>query len=139
MGLPAVEHYLRGIVSDYQELREQLQDHYGREADFGRTRPEPRMGSAYAWLGGKSFRARTYGPAERLSNTAWDVHMANSAEYLSKNLHLVRTEVFHATTLTPNDGTTVPGAHSLYFTNVLKELMRDVFQCEYGGETIRVV
>ena len=137
-GLPAVEHYLSGIVSDYQGIRAQMQDCYGNEAEFGRSRPEPRMGSAYGWLGGKSFRARTYGHAERLSNNAWDVHMANSAEYLSKNLHMVRSEAFHPTRLTPNDGTNVPGAYSLYDTKVLRDLMRSVFQCEYQDETFRV-
>ena len=129
--LPAVENYIQDIAAGWNRQRLALTDCFGSEFEFGNLRPEPVMGSTYYWLGGKSFRALTFGHAERKCDTEHDKHMQDAAEHLSKNLQLLSYEVGHTTTIRGSAGAQVPGPYSMEETTVLRRLMKSMFECEY--------
>ena len=96
------------------------------------------MGTTYHWLGGKSYRARTFGHAERRCDTAHEQHMQDTAENLAGNLQLLTYERGYATTMRGNAGAQVPGAYSLHETTVLRKLMKQMFDCEYDEFVIPI-
>jgi len=129
--LPAVENYIQAISAGWNRQKSALQDLFGNELAFGNLRPMTVMGSTYQWLGGKSFRALTFGHAERKCDTDHDQHMQDASEHLSKNLQLLTYEVGHTTTVRGTHGSQVPGPYSMEETTVLRKLMKKMFDCDY--------
>ena len=121
--LPAVENYIQAISAGWNRQKLALQERFGNELAFGNLRPMTVMGSTYQWLGGKSFRALTFGHAERKCDTDHDQHMQDASEHLSKNLQLLTYEVGHTTTVRGTHGSQVPGPYSMEETTVLRKLM----------------